>query len=94
MPTIFNAKILEVFKETWPECVAQGMTAIECKLFIDDEIMSTNPNLFTDRDKYIRVIIKGKRSTGDEWYNTVVITMNDADMAVGIENDGKIEYDL
>ena len=66
------------------------MQAHVCKEFIDQEILST----FTGRDKYIRVIIKGKRSTGDEWYNTVVITMNDMDMAVGRDLDGLITYDL
>ena len=81
---------MEVFKETWPECVEKKMTAVECKLMIDDEIGKT----FTDWDKHVRVIIKGKRNTQDTWYNTVVITMNDVDMCVGIENDGLIEYDL
>lgn len=83
-------RFMEVFKNTWPECVRNKMTAIECKLFIDDEIFNT----FTGRDKYIRVIIKDKRKPTDEWYNTVVITMDDSNMVVGIENDGLIDYEF
>lgn len=62
------------------------MTAIQCKEFIDEEIIST----FTDRDKYIRVIIKGKRKKGDSWYNTVVIYMDDNDMSLGRDGDGQV----
>ena len=83
-------RMMEVFKETWPECVSQSMYAWQCKEFIDEEILTT----FTERDKLIRVIIKDKRKNGDEWYNTVVITMDDQDMARGIEDDGLIAYDF
>ncbi|KAL7546806.1 hypothetical protein ACHAWF_016016 [Thalassiosira exigua] len=85
-----NKRIMEVFRTTWPECVNQHMTAIQCKSFIDEDIIST----FTGRDKYIRVIIKGKRRKYDTWYNTVVIVMNDADMATGIDGDGLVQYDF
>lgn len=89
-PYTFYTQIAEVFKETWPECVDQKLTAVQCKEFIDEEILTT----FTERDRHIRVIIKGKRSTGDPWYNTVVITMNDSDIVVGTNGDGQVEYDL
>jgi len=83
-------RILEVFKETWPICVTAHMNAIDCKEFIDREIITT----FTDRDKYIRVIIKDKRKKKDTWYNTVVIPMNDLDFARGREQNGMIYYDF
>ncbi|KAL7547164.1 hypothetical protein ACHAWF_010486 [Thalassiosira exigua] len=83
-------RIMEVFETAWPECVNLKMTAIQCKEFIDEEIITT----FTERDKYIRVIIKGKRKKSDTWYNTVVVTMDDSNMAVGIDGDGLIQYDF
>lgn len=83
-------QIAEITKDTWPECVQMKWTSITCKEYIDQEILAE----FTGRDKYIRVIIKGKRTTGDDWYNTVVITMSDYDMAVGTGGDGAITYDL
>ncbi len=83
-------QIMEVFKETWPECVDKHMSAVLCKEFIDEEILNT----FTGRDKYIRVIIKGKRKEYDTWYNTIVISMDDNDKAVGRDGNGMIYYDL
>lgn len=46
-----HSQIMEVMRDTWPECVNQKMSGQQCKSFIDDEILST----FTGRDKYIRV---------------------------------------
>lgn len=66
------------------------MHVVTCKEYIDEYILTH----FEGRDKYIRVIIKGKRSTGDEWYNTVVIYMDDYDMTLGRDSDGMIYYDL
>ena len=54
------------------------MTAVECKAFIDEDILTSDQ--FKDQDKMIRTIIKGKRDSNDVWYNAVVINMNDADM--------------
>lgn len=81
-------RLLATTKEIWPECAAQSMSAIECKYFIDDEIL----RLFTDEDKFIRTRIVGKRTSGDEWYNAVVITMDDNDFALGKDGDGWIYY--
>ena len=50
--------------------------------------------MFTGRDKYIRVIIKGKRAKQDTWYNTVVVPMNDNDYSNGRDKDGLIYNDL
>ena len=66
------------------------MIAQTCKQFIDEEILTT----FTDRDRYIRVIIKDKRKEYDEWYNTVVIYINDRHIVVGRDGDGIAYYDF
>lgn len=83
-------QMLEVTKDAWPECVNLRMTALDCKAFIDNEIYS----LFTERDKYVRSIIIGKRTKEDQWYNAVVIQMGDDDMVQGRDGDGMIYYDL
>lgn len=66
------------------------MTGEECKTFIDLEIY----NLFTDRDRYIRTIIKGKRKKTDQYYNAVTILIGDTDMVEGLEGDGIVTYEL
>lgn len=83
-------QMLATTKEVWPECVAQGMSAIECKFFIDDEIL----RLFTGEDQFIRTRIIGKRAYEDLWYNAVSIKMDDNDLALGRDSDGWIYYTL
>lgn len=85
-----DKRIMEVFTETWPICVNYHWTAIVCKEFIDEEILKD----FTERDKYVRVIIKGKRKKIDSWYNTIVIPMDDNNMVKGRDFDGMIYYDF
>ena len=71
-------------------CVLSLSTNLVCNFVGLQEIITT----FTDRDRYIRVIIKGKRRKKDTWYNTVVIQMDDNDFAIGRDDDGIIYYDL
>ena len=66
------------------------MTAIACKEFIDEEILT----IFTEQDKFIRTRIIGKRSTEDEWYNAVTILMDDNDVVLGRDGDGMVYYGL
>ena len=66
------------------------MSAEACKDFVDNEIY----NLFTDRDRYIRSLIIGKRRKTDKLYNAVSILMDDGDMVEGRDGDGKVYYDL
>ena len=47
------------------------MTAIQCKEFIDEEILT----LFTGDDKYIQTYIRGVRNMEDDWYHVVEIYM-------------------
>lgn len=68
------------------------MTPEQCKSFIEDEIM-TSP-YFSDADRWIWVKIVNSRTEEDEWYNTVVITMDDNDLTVGRDHDGMVYYDL
>ena len=82
--------MLATTKEVWTECVDNSMTAYECKEFIDNEILT----LFTGEDKNIMTRIIGKRSNVDEWYNAVVITMDDNDLTVGKDCDGWVYYTL
>ena len=60
------------------------MTAVECKGYIDYDILEgmdeEGNEKFLGIDKHIRTIIKGKRDSTDIWYNAVSINMNDADM--------------
>ena len=81
---------METIKETWPECLANGLTAVECKDFIDEEILT----LFTGEDRYIQTHIVSKRATADEWYNCVAISMDDNDLVIGRNGDGLVYYDL
>ena len=39
-------QIMEVFKESWPECVNLRMSATQCKEFIDEEILTTFVRFF------------------------------------------------
>lgn len=66
------------------------MTAIQCKDFIDTQILS----LFTEEDRFIRTKIVGKRDETDEWYNAIVIPMADNDLTLGRDGDGLVYYDL
>ena len=66
------------------------MNAEDCKDFIDEIIY----NNFTDKDKYIRSIIMGKRRKTDKLYNAVSILMNDNDMVEGRDGDGMVYSDL
>lgn len=81
---------LAVTKNVWPECVNLKLSAEACKDFVDNEIY----NLFTDRDRYIRSLIIGKRRKTDKLYNAVSILMDDGDMVEGRDGDGKVYYDL
>ena len=83
-------QLLAVARTTFEECVDQGMTAIDCQEFIDEEIVTT----FTGLDQYIQTKIVGKRSEDDENYNVVVIPMGDDYMTLGRDSDGMIYYDL
>ena len=83
-------QLLAVARTTFEECVDQGMHAIDCKEFIDGEIINT----FTGLDQYIQTKIVGKRSEDDEYYNAVVIPMSDEYMTLGRDGDGMIYYDL
>ena len=85
-----HLQLLAVTKSSWNECKAQKMTGEECKTFIDLEIY----NLFTDRDRYIRTIIKGKRKKTDKYYNAVSILIGDNDMVEGLLGDGVVTYEL
>ena len=84
------AQILAVTKSAWPECINNHLTAIQCKEFIDTEILA----FFTERDRFIQTRIVGPRNDDDEWYNAVVIAMDDSDHCVGRDGDGLIYYDL
>ncbi len=66
------------------------MNAEVCKDFIDEIIFKN----FTDKDKYIRSIIMGKRRKTDKLYNAVSILVNDNDMVEGRDGDGMVYYDL
>ncbi len=83
-------QLLAVARTTFEECVDQGMIAIDCKEFIDEEIINT----FTGLDQYIQTKIVGKRSEDEEYYNAVVIPMSDEYMTLGRDGDGVIYYDL
>lgn len=82
-------QVLEVTQEAWPECVNQHLTAGDCKDFIDQYIYEN----FTERDRYTRTLVKGKRAKTDHYYNVVVILMNDGDMVEGRDHDGQVQYD-
>lgn len=66
------------------------MTPVECKEFIDEEIHT----FFTEEDRYIQTRIISQRNEADEWYNCVVIGMDDNDMVLGRNGDGLVYYDL
>lgn len=84
-----DKRIMEVTKEIWPECVNKKMTGVQCKNFIDEEILT----LFMGDDKLTRTILVGKRGKMDEWYNTVVVYMDDNDLVLGRDGDGMIYFD-
>lgn len=83
-------RVMEVTKTAWPECVAQRMTARQCKDFIDTTILTE----FTGEDQFIRTRIVGERNDGDEWYNAIVIQMDDNDLVFGRDYDGMVHYDF
>lgn len=83
-------QLLEVIKDTWPECVEQKMEANQCKLFIDEQILT----LFTGQDQFIQTHIVEKRKTADEWYNCIAIKMDDNDLTLGRSGDGLVYYEL
>ena len=58
--------------------------------FIDEEILS----LFEGDDRMTRTILVGKRSILDVFYNSIVIYMDDDNLALGRDGDGMIYYDL
>ena len=80
---------METIKETWPECVALKMSSVQCKDFIDEEILT----LLTGEDRNIQSHIVSKPGTTDEWYNCVAISMDDNDLVLGRNNDGLVYYD-
>ena len=69
---------MEVVKETFPECVEQHMNGIQCKTYIDEEILKT----FTGDDRMTRTVLVEKRSILDIFYNSVVIPMDDDDIVL------------
>mmetsp|Transcript_24500 Transcript_24500/g.39796 ORF Transcript_24500/g.39796 Transcript_24500/m.39796 type:complete len:460 (+) Transcript_24500:57-1436(+) len=87
---LMDERFLAVTKSMWPECVNLRLTAEECKEFIDKEIH----DLFTDKDRYVRTLIMGKRKETDELYNVISIYMNDEDMVEGRLGDGMVYYDF
>jgi len=77
------------------------LTGLECKAFIDEEILNgkDGPNndgneYFTGQDKLTRVILRPKRKPSDPWYNTVVIPMDDQDIVQGRDLNGQVYYDF
>ncbi len=83
-------QLLLTLTNTFPECVNNHMNGVECKSFIDEEILT----LFSGEDRMTRTIISGKRSIMDFFYNSVVIYMDDEDIVTGRDGDGLIYYDL
>ena len=66
------------------------MTGEECQAFIDEEIIA----LFEGEDRNLRTHIVKKRENADEWYNCMVIPMDDNDIVIGRNGDGLVYYDL
>ena len=65
------------------------MTSLECQAFIDDEIIT----LFEGEDRNMKTHIVKKREgptseNVDEWYNCIVIPMDDNDIVLGKHGDG------
>jgi hypothetical protein len=82
--------MLAVGKSTWPRCVNQKLSAIQCKEIIDQDILDLN----TDTDKFVRTIIVGKRNENDPLSNSIVLFMDDNDRVMGRDGDGKVYYDF
>ena len=80
----------ELVKTTWPICRENHMTGEECQAFIDEEIIT----LFEGEDRNMRTHIVKKRVEADEWYNCLVIPMDDNDIVIGKFGDGLVYYDL
>ena len=66
------------------------MSAIQCKLLIDQEVL----NLNSGYDRFIRTQIVGKRYENDPRSNSVVILLDDDNMVTGKNGDGLIYYDF
>ena len=81
-------------KTTWPLCTENHMTGEECQAYIDEEIIT----LFEGEDRNMRThIVKKREATAvnvDEWYNAMVIPMDDNDIVIGRNGDALIYYDL
>lgn len=87
---IEKKRLLKVTKDTWYECKDHNMDGVQCKEFIDHEILT----LFEGQDRYIEAHIVSKRATADEWYNCIVIGMDDNDLTLGRDGDGLVWYDF
>mmetsp|Transcript_23999 Transcript_23999/g.50597 ORF Transcript_23999/g.50597 Transcript_23999/m.50597 type:complete len:281 (-) Transcript_23999:128-970(-) len=85
-----HERMMVIKKFTWPECVTEHLTSIECKELIDYEILTLN----TGVDVTMRSVIIPKRAEDQMWYNSVVIPLEDNDLVAGRDNNGIIYYDF
>mmetsp|Transcript_19641 Transcript_19641/g.38850 ORF Transcript_19641/g.38850 Transcript_19641/m.38850 type:complete len:281 (+) Transcript_19641:184-1026(+) len=85
-----HERMMVIKKFTWPECVTEHLTSIECKELIDYDILTLN----TGVDVTMRSVIIPKRAEDQMWYNSVVIPLEDNDLVAGRDNNGIIYYDF
>ena len=88
IPSLFQR--LNVGRSVWPRCVEDKMSAIQCKLLIDQEVLDLNSGY----DRFIRTEIATKRNENDPRSNSVVILLDDDNMVKGKNGDGLIYYDF
>lgn len=86
-----DERVMAFVRQTWAECAELRWSGVECKNFIDEEILSPQT---TGDDRLTRTIIVGKRNKMEEWYNTMVIYMGDDDIVLGRDGDGLVHYDF
>ena len=88
IPSLFQ--YLYEARSLWPRCVNEKMSAIQCKLLIDQEVL----NLNSGYDRFISTEIVTKRNENDPRSNSVVILLDDDNMVTGKNGDGLIYYDF
>ena len=88
VPSLFQR--LNMGRSVWPRCVDEKMSAIQCKLLIDQEVL----NLNSGYDRFISTEIVTKRNENDPRSNSVVILLDDDNMVTGKNGDGLIYYDF
>lgn len=86
----WDKRVMMMTQTVWPECAKNRLDAVQCKNFIDEMILSE----YTGDDRLTRTLIMPKRRSLEEWYNSVVIYMDDDDMVLGRNGDGLIWYDF